>query len=355
MDVPIAVTDGLIGIRSGPSSRRADVFVGDHKTPGWIDYEANCPWAGAGTALVRCGFPERLRSSGHARRAVHLLLHHLATRTELRAAVLRIEPTDTGLLDVAAATGFAVRGTVSGERVLERPVPPVSYSDGVVTIRPQRVDDIDRHMEAIDDDQIDWLWEPGDRRKWEAMTPMERREHNLRHLRACQDNFGAGRFGPSLRTLRTRATSPTWTATWPTGTSRPVRRTSRTPDIRPTADKATSAGPFAWWRASCVTTPAPGQPHHRRCGEHCIAAGGPRRGSRESRPVDRRTRPDDGQARPAAPLTAAPCVLSQERPATAPGPVPDSEGRRPPPCRESRMRGPAAGTRTTLVGAATPG
>jgi RimJ/RimL family protein N-acetyltransferase len=192
MDVPIAVTDGLIAIRSGPSSRRADVFVGDHKTPGWIDYEANCPWAGAGTALVRCGFPERLRSSGHARRAVHLLLHHLATRTELRTAVLRIEPTDTGLLDVAAATGFSVRGTVSGERVLERPVPPVSYSDGVVTIWPQRVDDIDRHMEAIDDDQIDWLWEPGDRRKWEAMTPMERREHNLRHLRACQDNFGAG-------------------------------------------------------------------------------------------------------------------------------------------------------------------
>ncbi len=44
--------------------------------------------------------------------------------------------------------------------MLERPVPPVSYTDGVVTIRPQRVDDIDRHMEAIDDDQIDWLWEP---------------------------------------------------------------------------------------------------------------------------------------------------------------------------------------------------
>ena len=192
MDVPIAVTDGLIRIRSGPSSRRADVFVGDHKTPGWIDYEASCPRAGAGVALVRCGFPEPLRSSGHARRAVHLLLHHLATRTELTTAVLRMEPPDTGLLEVAVAAGFAVRGAVKGERVLERPVPAVSYTDGVVTILPQRVDDIDRHLEAIDDDQIDWLWEPPDRQRWEAMTPVERREHNLRHLRACQDNFGSG-------------------------------------------------------------------------------------------------------------------------------------------------------------------
>jgi RimJ/RimL family protein N-acetyltransferase len=68
----------------------------------------------------------------------------------------------------------------------------VRYTDGVVTIRPQRVDDIDRHMEAIDDDQIDWLWLPGARQEWEAMTPGEQREHNVRHLRACQATFGKG-------------------------------------------------------------------------------------------------------------------------------------------------------------------
>jgi RimJ/RimL family protein N-acetyltransferase len=71
-------------------------------------------------------------------------------------------------------------------------VPPVTYTDGVVTIRPQRADDIDRHMEAIDDAQIDWLWNPGAREEWEAMSPAEQREHNVTHLRACQDSFGAG-------------------------------------------------------------------------------------------------------------------------------------------------------------------
>ena len=66
------------------------------------------------------------------------------------------------------------------------------YTDGVVTIRPLRADDIDRHMEAIDDEQIDWLWLPGDRAKWEAMTPAQQREHNLAYLQACQDGFGTG-------------------------------------------------------------------------------------------------------------------------------------------------------------------
>jgi RimJ/RimL family protein N-acetyltransferase len=121
-----------------------------------------------------------------------LLLHHLATRTELRTAVMRIEPADAALLGVAVTAGFAARGTVDGKHVLSRPVPPVSYTDGIVTIRSLRVDDIDRHMEAIDDDQIDWLWLPGDRQKWEAMTCAQQREHNLKYLRACQDNFGTG-------------------------------------------------------------------------------------------------------------------------------------------------------------------
>ncbi len=52
------------------------------------------------------------------------------------------------------------------------------YTDGVVTIRRQRADDIDRHLEAIDDEQIDWLWEPGDRQKWEAQTPDQQRARN---------------------------------------------------------------------------------------------------------------------------------------------------------------------------------
>jgi len=70
--------------------------------------------------------------------------------------------------------------------------PPLTYTDGVVTIRRQRVDDIDQHLAAIDDDQIDWLWEPGDRDKWEALTPAQQRARNLQHLRDCHDAFGTG-------------------------------------------------------------------------------------------------------------------------------------------------------------------
>jgi RimJ/RimL family protein N-acetyltransferase len=68
----------------------------------------------------------------------------------------------------------------------------VTCTDGVVTIRPLRADDIDRHMEAIDDEQIDWLWEPDHRAKWKTMTPAEQREHNVAYLRACEDGFGTG-------------------------------------------------------------------------------------------------------------------------------------------------------------------
>lgn len=76
--------------------------------------------------------------------------------------------------------------------VFTRPVPPVTYNDGVVTIRRQRADDIDRHLEAIDDQQIDWLWEPGDREKWEALSPAQQRARNLTHLSASHESFGAG-------------------------------------------------------------------------------------------------------------------------------------------------------------------
>src|SRR5205085_1038824 len=44
----------------------------------------------------------------------------------------------------------------------------------------------------IDDAQIDWLWEPGDRELWEALDPDAQREHQRRHLRAVHDAFGPG-------------------------------------------------------------------------------------------------------------------------------------------------------------------
>ena len=65
-------------------------------------------------------------------------------------------------------------------------------TDGVVTLRPQHVDDLDADLEAKDDEQIRWLWQPGERESWEAMTPDEQREHARRWLQGNHDTFGGG-------------------------------------------------------------------------------------------------------------------------------------------------------------------
>ncbi|HEX5189682.1 MAG TPA: hypothetical protein VFW16_09085 [Streptosporangiaceae bacterium] len=189
----IDVTDGLVRIRSGGPAARAAAIISDNRTSGRISYAGERRWPATGDVRLRCDFPAELRAGGGAGRALHLIMHHLATRTRYRGAVLPVTEADAGLLAIAAGAGFAGSAILSGgRRVLTRGVPPVSYTDGVVTIRPLRADDIDRHLEAADDEQIDWLWLPGDRAKWEAMTPPQRREHSLAYVRACEDGFGAG-------------------------------------------------------------------------------------------------------------------------------------------------------------------
>ena len=68
----------------------------------------------------------------------------------------------------------------------------ISITDGVLVLRRQRPDDLDMHLSAIDDSQIDWLWAPGDRALWEAKTAQEQREHQARHLQQMHDSFGPG-------------------------------------------------------------------------------------------------------------------------------------------------------------------
>lgn len=69
---------------------------------------------------------------------------------------------------------------------------PVSYSDGVVTIRSQRVSDVEADLSAKDEEQIKWLWEPGERERWTAMTREAQREHVLATLRVAHESFGSG-------------------------------------------------------------------------------------------------------------------------------------------------------------------
>jgi RimJ/RimL family protein N-acetyltransferase len=68
----------------------------------------------------------------------------------------------------------------------------ICYSDGVVTIRPLSVNDIEADLAAKDDEQIYWLWEPGQRVEWESMSLGEQRTHALRILLHAQESFGPG-------------------------------------------------------------------------------------------------------------------------------------------------------------------
>jgi RimJ/RimL family protein N-acetyltransferase len=71
-------------------------------------------------------------------------------------------------------------------------VVPLTYTDGVVTLRRQHPDDLEMHMDGVDEEQVAWLWEPGERERWQRMTPDEQRSHQLQHLRVSHDAFGPG-------------------------------------------------------------------------------------------------------------------------------------------------------------------
>jgi RimJ/RimL family protein N-acetyltransferase len=86
----------------------------------------------------------------------------------------------------ASGTGTIVR-LVGGPQPSDLMLP---LTDGIVTLRRQHPDDLDLHLAAIDEEQIRWLWESGDRERYEAMTTEERRAHQFRHLTASHDSFG---------------------------------------------------------------------------------------------------------------------------------------------------------------------
>jgi hypothetical protein len=60
----IAATDGLVRIISPDPHARAEIMIRDNRTLAWIAYETDCRRAANGCALVRCEFPEQVRSGG---------------------------------------------------------------------------------------------------------------------------------------------------------------------------------------------------------------------------------------------------------------------------------------------------
>jgi RimJ/RimL family protein N-acetyltransferase len=83
-------------------------------------------------------------------------------------------------------------GDINGSRYFKRSVPLLTYSDGVVSIRRQEMVDLDAELAGKDDEQMDWLWLPGQREVWQAMTFDKQRSHALRILKANHDSFGLG-------------------------------------------------------------------------------------------------------------------------------------------------------------------
>lgn len=75
-----------------------------------------------------------------------------------------------------------------------RPVvpPEVRLTDGHLVLRRQHPDDLEMHLGAVDAEQMDWLWEPGDRARWEALSAEQQRDHQQRHLQAAHGSFGPG-------------------------------------------------------------------------------------------------------------------------------------------------------------------
>lgn len=209
-------TDGVVEIRP-PSPGDAEVliagrdevfhrFMGEgsaHPQPtgcivvggdvvGWVDHDIDRTWLEAGEVNVGYNVFSPHRGNGYATRAVELLVHHLAVDSDHHTATLLIDPRNHRSLALATRTRFEPWGDLDGNPYFKRAVPPLTYSDGVVTIRPQLAGDLDRDLEAKDDEQIDWLWLPGQRASWEAMTPDEQRAHALGGLQANIAAFGTG-------------------------------------------------------------------------------------------------------------------------------------------------------------------
>ena len=157
----------------------AACIVVDEKVVGWVDYDTERDWLQSGEVNLGYNIFRPYRGHGYATRSVQLFMHHLALRTIYRTATLLIDPENVRSLAVAARTRFVPAGGIRGSEYFTRPVPPLTYGDGVVTIRCQREEDVDADLAAKDDEQIDWLWLPGQREAWRVMTPHAQRAQVL--------------------------------------------------------------------------------------------------------------------------------------------------------------------------------
>ena len=178
--------------RAAIEPRPTACIVAGDDVVGWVDYDNEREWLLPGEVNIGYGVFPRHRGRGYATRAVQLLVHHLALNTAVHTATLLIHRDNARSLAVASRLDFVPRGDMDESHYFKRRVPPPTYSDGAITLRRPRVEDLELHLEATDDEQIDWLWEPGHREEWEAKSAAGQRSHQLRHLKETSARYGAG-------------------------------------------------------------------------------------------------------------------------------------------------------------------
>jgi RimJ/RimL family protein N-acetyltransferase len=164
----------------------------DGAVVGWVDHDSDRSWLLPGEVNVGYHVFASHRGRGVASRAVQLLMHHLAITGGCDTATLLIHPDNVRSRALAERTRFVRQADLDGHPYYRRPVPPLAYRRGEVTIRQRRRADLEMDLTARDDEHIRWLWHPGEAERWAAMTPSDRRAHALQWLAGVSETFGAG-------------------------------------------------------------------------------------------------------------------------------------------------------------------
>jgi len=212
-------------------------------TVGWVDFDTDRTWLQPGEVNLGYNVFAPHRGRGYATKAVKLLLHRLALSTNHRTATLLIRPDNHPSLALADRAGFERVHDLDGNAYWKRPIPPLSYTDGVVMIRRPQPGDLEMDLAAKDEEQIRWLWLPGQREAWNSMTAAQQRNHARAGLQERIAAFGAG---PKWTFSVDTDTTPyvvTSTATSPTITFPPARPTSPMPLTQAIAGTGMSAVP----------------------------------------------------------------------------------------------------------------
>lgn len=213
---PWSITDGIVTIRPPADGDRERLIAGrdqvfrrflgegsDDPAPtgcivvadevvGWVDFDQDRVWLEPGEVNLGYNVFAPVRGRGFATRAVKLLLHHLALTGAATVATLLIHPDNARSLALAERAGFVRHGDLDGNPYWKLAVPPLSYSDGSVTIRRRDPGDLEMDLQAKDAEQLRWLWLPWQREAWAGMSEAQRRTHSLRVLQEDHDRFGSG-------------------------------------------------------------------------------------------------------------------------------------------------------------------